>query len=267
MNFDIPPLSQAKTKAISKLKLKKYRYSSNSFVSEGWRLFSAASQSDPKDILEIIINESFKKSKYIEEVSSLSKKLNIPIYICIDNIFNSISDEKSPSGLMFVTSLNKYQDSDLSSIQNNNCIYLENISDPGNLGTIIRTASWFRIENIFLSPNSVDPYNPKVVRASAGGIFNVKLYLDIDIETISNFGVKNNFEFIGTTVQNGTPLSNWNVSDKNIIFFGSEATGLTNSAKQIINRSITVSGSDNLESLNLSVTAGIVLNHLYNNIK
>jgi len=105
------------------------------------------------------------------------------------------------------------------------------------------------------------------VRASAGGIFNVNFYLNTELKTISDFGLKNKYNFVGTTVEDGESLSNWKVSDKNIIFFGNEANGLTNSALKLLNKKITIPGSSKMESLNLSVTAGIVLNHLYNVIQ
>jgi RNA methyltransferase, TrmH family len=267
MNSIISPLSQVKLKGLNKLKQKKYRYSSESYLCEGLRLFSTAIESNPKDILEIIVNDSFKNNFQFIKVLNFCNQSNTPIFSCSDKIFNSVTDEKSPSGIMFVMKLKNYQESDISQIKNKNYIYLENISDPGNLGTIIRTAAWFGFSHILLSPDSVDPFNPKVVRASAGGIFNINLYLNTELNTVSEFGLKNKYNFIGTTVENGESLSNWKVSDKNIIFFGNEANGLTESAIQLLNKKITVQGSGNLESLNLSVTAGIVMNHLYSAIK
>ncbi|MCK5031983.1 MAG: RNA methyltransferase [Calditrichia bacterium] len=259
----ISELSQAKIKALNKLKLKKYRYESKEYLCEGFRLFSAALASNSKNILEVILNESFIDSPNHFEVFSFCKKSKISVYKCTDKLFKSLSDEKSPSGILFVMSLNYFQNSDVSNITSNQCIFLENISDPGNLGTIIRSAAWFGVEHILISPSSVDPFNPKVVRATAGGIFIVKLYLDVDLDIISNFGINKDYECIGTTVDKGIQLSNWKVSDKNIIFFGNEANGLTNSATQLLNKKITITGAGKLESLNLSVTTGIILNHLY----
>jgi len=263
MSLNIYPLSQSKIKSINKLKQKKYRYNTNSYLCEGWRLFTAASESNPKDIIEIVINDTFKNSDYFSKVVEFFTENEIPIFTCTDRIFKSISDEKSPSGILFVAKLKYYEQSDLSNIKRNNCIYLENISDPGNLGTIIRSAAWFGVNHILLSTDSVDPFNAKVVRATAGGIFNANIYLNTNIDSISDFGKKHKYNFIGTTVENGEQLSKWKVSDKNIIFFGNEANGLTESALKLINKKITVPGSGKMESLNLSVTAGIVLNYLY----
>lgn len=263
MKLDIPLLSQSKIKSISKLKLKKYRYNTNSYLCEGWRLFLAISKTKPEDVLVIIIDEDIKNSINIKYVIDFCKQHSIPLYKCPNKHFKSISDEKSPSGILFVASLKYYQSKDLAKIQSPNIIFLENISDPGNLGTIIRTASWFGFNEILISFNSVDPFNPKTVRASAGGIFKVNLYLNIDLASLVEFGQTNNFEFVGTTVKDGIKISNWKVNDKNIIFFGSEATGLTQSTKKLLNKNITVPGTGKLESLNLSVTTGIILNHLF----
>jgi len=263
MNSNISPLSQAKIKSISKLKQKKYRYSNSMYLCEGWRLFTAAYESNPKNILEIIINDSFKNGEHFTELKKNLPDTKITIYACTDKVFKSISEEKTPSGILFISKLKYFEYSDLINIKGNNCIYLENISDPGNLGAIIRTAAWFGFEHILLSPESVDPFNAKVVRATAGGIFQVNLYLNIPLDSVAEYGNKNKYNFVGTTVDKGELLSNWKVSDKNIIFFGNEANGLTESALKLINKKITVPGSGKMESLNLSVTAGIVLNYLY----
>jgi len=263
MNSTIYSLSQIKIKSINKLKQKRYRYSTNSYICEGWRLFTAATESSPKDIIEIVISDTFKNSDYFSKVAEFCTENEIHTFTCTDKIFKSISDEKSPSGILFLVKLKHFEISDLTNITGKNCIYLENISDPGNLGTIIRTAAWFGVNHILLSTDSVDPFNAKVVRATAGGIFSGNFYLNTNIDSISEFGKKHKYNFIGTTVENGEQLSNWKVSIKNIIFFGNEAHGLTESALKLINKKITVPGSGKMESLNLSVTAGIVLNYLY----
>jgi TrmH family RNA methyltransferase len=263
MNSFISPISQAKLKTLIKLKLKKYRYYTKTYLCEGYRLFTAALASNSQGIREVILSDSFIKNSYYSNVLDICNQNKIPIYDCTDRTFKSLSDEKSPSGLIFVMSLSFFQNSDVFDISENIIIYIENIADPGNLGAIIRSASWFGIEHILLSPGSVDPFNPKVVRATAGGIFNLNLYLDIELETVTEFGINNKSDFIGTIVQDGTSLSNWKVSDKNIIFFGNEANGLTKSALQILTKKITITGAAKLESLNLAVTAGIILNHLY----
>ena len=266
MNLNIQLLSQAKIKSISKLKQKKYRYNTNTFLCEGWRLFISATESIPNEILEIIISDTFVSSDNYYNLKKILFEKEVSIFTCSDKIFKSISDEKSPSGILFITRLKHYGYSELINIKENNCIYLENISDPGNLGTIIRTAAWFGINNIILSPGSVDPFNTKVVRATAGGIFQVNLYLNITLDSIEEFGKKNNYHLVGTTVENGESLSSWKVFNKNIIFFGNEANGLTDSALNILNKKITIPGSGKLESLNLSVTAGIFLNYIHQEI-
>lgn len=263
MDLNIVLLSQEKLKSVKKLRQKKYRYDSNSYVCEGWRIFTEAVETNAKDIQKIIINESFKSGNHFSELIKIFQIKKIPIFSTSDKLFNSISNEESPSGILFISNMNYYNESDILTIRTNDGIYLENISDPGNLGTIIRTAAWFGFKSIILSPDSVDPFNAKVVRASAGGIFKIDLYLNCGLEKLYKAGIANNYDFVGTTLQNGIALNNWNVSDKNIIFFGNEAHGLTNSAKQLLKKKITVSGSGNIESLNLSVTAGIVLNYLF----
>jgi len=263
MESEIKEVSQARLKSIRKLKLKKYRYQTHSFICEGYRLYTAAIKSSPLKISEVFLSVDFVNSFESTNVIKFCKGNNIPVFRCFERDFKSISDEKTPSGILFISTFRILNSDNLTDIKCKNCIYLENISDPGNLGTIIRTAAWYGIRDILLSSESVDPFNMKVVRATAGGIFFVNIFNNINSDTVEDFGNNNGYDLVSTVVNEGTPISNWKVSDKNIIFFGGEANGLTASTKKIINQATTIPGNGEMESLNLSITAGIVLNHLF----
>ena len=236
MPLHLNPLSQSKQKYLIKLKQKKYRYKFLSYICEGWIMFKTAYESSPNDIQEIIVNDSFKSGKLITQLSNLLSESNIPVFECSDKSFKSMSNEKTPSGIVFVMRMRFFSAELINNIKDTNCIFLENVADPGNLGTIIRTATWYGFTTMLLSQDSVDPYNPKVVRATAGGIFCMTPYLNISLHAINEFGNRNNYHFVGTTVTNGEPLRSWKVSDKNIIFFGNEASGLTTSALQLLHK-------------------------------
>ncbi len=262
MGFEIIEISQKKIKDFRKLKLKKYRYLTNTFISEGYRLFTASSNHKSANISEVLLDNSYTNISRRDYIVEECKNKKIPLYSCSTKEIKSISDEKTPSGIIFTSKLQVNSNEDLYKIKKDNCLYLENIADPGNLGTIIRTAAWYGIEDILLSPNSVDPFNMKVVRASAGGIYCVRIFENILLEPLKDFAISNNYELISTVVQGGVLLNNWKVSQKNIIFLGSEANGLSDAARQIIDQSVSIPGCKKIESLNLSVTAGIILNHL-----
>jgi len=262
MQYKYQQISTSKLKAIRKLHLKKYRYQTQTFICEGYRLFTAAINANARNIIEVILSSAEFENPQNDLIVSLCKKYNIPVFSCSEKEFQSISDEKTPSGILFVSKLQTLNHNNLDQVSSKNCIYLENIADPGNLGTIIRTAAWYGIRDIFLSPGSVDPFNMKVVRATAGGIFFVNIFNNIEAVSIKNLALANKYKTISTVVDGGTSINEWKVSAKNIIFFGSEASGLTQSTQSLIDQSVTIPGSGQMESLNLSITAGIILNHI-----
>ncbi len=142
-------------------------------------------------------------------------------------------------------------------------LYLDRITDPGNMGTIIRSAAWFGIPFIVLSPGCVDPFNPKAVRASAGAVFTLPICPGIEFDWLHEWFKKKDYEFIATVAQNGLPPDQWHLNSKSIIFFGQEAGGLDKQILDLADRQLTIPGAGKVESLNISVAAGIFLFELF----
>ena len=145
---------------------------------------------------------------------------------------------------------------------NSNIIALEEINDPGNLGTIIRLCDWFGIKNIICSSNSVDCYNPKVIQASMGSICRVNIsYMDFH-----KFLDSKNYNTVAADL-NGQNLRDFTFSDNQIIFFGSESNGFSKTLSSQIDHNITIQRyNDNIESLNLATSVGIILSELKSQI-
>jgi len=141
----------------------------------------------------------------------------------------------------------------------NRVIYLNNIQDPGNVGTIIRTASAFNINGIILDEQCCDIANPKVIRASLGAISDVP-FLKVKTEWL-----KTRKElFIYSNPNTGTPLQNFNFPLENfIVFIGSEANGISNDIKQFEHQDIFIPTSGKMQSLNAAIATGIILHHLF----
>ena len=137
-----------------------------------------------------------------------------------------------------------------------NTLILDDISDPGNLGTIIRSAVAFGFKNIVLSLNSVDVYNPKVIRSSEGMIFHLNiLYTDI-ISFIKNHSF---LKIYGTSVVNGTKISNIKFIDKVGIIIGNEGRGMSKELIKYCNDLIYIPMNSLCESLNAGVSASIIM--------
>ena len=138
-------------------------------------------------------------------------------------------------------------------------IFLDRINDPGNLGTIIRTADWFGIKNIVLSEGSVDPYNEKVVRSSMGSLFRANIYQSDDaLEDIGWLKEKKGYALTGF-VLGGQPIEQKELADNTLLVFGSESHGLSPEIEKLLDTRYTIAGSGEAESLNLAISVGIAL--------
>lgn len=144
---------------------------------------------------------------------------------------------------------------------NGNILILDNLQDPGNLGTIIRSATSFNINTIILSDDSVDLYNPKVVRATEGMIFNLNIIrrdLSEIIPVLKNLGYK----LIGTDVKRGMDVRN--IRKENVaIVIGNEGSGMKNETKNMCDEFINIKMMETCESLNAGVAASIIMYEVY----
>lgn len=169
-----------------------------------------------------------------------------------DKQMQRISDTKSPQGIIAVVPLSAV----LASTQNTKSkrtIYLHEVQDPGNLGTILRTLAWFGDFNCVLSPNSVDPFNPKVVRASMGAIFHVPIEVDISLDQL-----KTRFDRFACLDIDGESLSTPAFNDHRCFIFGNEARGVPRENLNALDvQSFSIQGNGVLESLNLATAVNM----------
>ena len=142
--------------------------------------------------------------------------------------------------------------------QGERCIYLHEVQDPGNLGTILRTLAWFGNFRLLLSANSVDPFNSKVVRASMGAIFHVPIELDITLDALSA-----RFDKFAYLDMQGNNIRHPQFADYDCYLFGNEARGVPNEALAAFNaEAFTIPGSGSIDSLNLASAVNICVYQL-----
>ena len=143
-------------------------------------------------------------------------------------------------------------------LSNNLSIYLDDIQDPGNLGTIIRICDWFNIENIFCSLNTTDFFNPKVIQASMGSFCRVN-YFETDFTFIADLAHKNNIEIFGAFMD-GNNIYTEKLPQKAIIVMGNEGNGINKDLVGSINRKLKIPkfSENGAESLNVSVATAII---------
>lgn len=247
------PLSKNHKTQVRKLRHKKYRYEEGAFMAEGANALREAVETELYVIKEIIINRSISES--------LRNILphHLPIFECSESDIKSMSTEEAPQGVLTICHLRKTAFHSLSTHAPDTMLYLDRIADPGNLGTIIRTAAWFNIDKIILSPCCVDPFNPKVIRASTGSIFRTEIFQSIEADTLFQFAEENNYKLIATAPEGGTPLNQLKGGKKKIVLLGQEAGGLSKDIMKNADEIISIEGNGRVESLNLAAAAAIIL--------
>jgi RNA methyltransferase, TrmH family len=246
-------------KFYTKLRQKKYRDSEKMFLIEGIHLIEECLKSKYfSDKLELVIfREGF-------ETDTIKKKLrDIRIEEISDVNFRKLSETVNSQGIIGIVKMScSTNQNEISDSEQNIIVALEDINDPGNLGTTIRTCYWFGVEEMLLSSNSVDMYNSKVIRASQGAIFNLIIKEDIKFTERLKTYIENGYEIIFTTIDSQNDL-NENTFDKKkkyVIIFGNEANGISKKLKdQIAHKKLKIKSYSNCESLNLATSVGIVL--------
>lgn len=170
-----------------------------------------------------------------------------------------ISSLRTPHNVLAVAPMVKREFSD-SILAGRLTPVLEYIQDPGNLGTIIRIAAWFGMENIVCSPDCVDFYNPKVIQATMGAFIHVKVWYT-PLDEMLGKAVTDGLEVYGTTTD-GSLIYNSELSNEGIILFGNESRGISKELLRHVTKRITIPGPDKplagIESLNVSMAAAIV---------
>ncbi|MCF8372802.1 MAG: RNA methyltransferase [Bacteroidales bacterium] len=244
-------LSNNKIKLISSLQRKKMRDESSLFVAEGNKL-----------VLELL--ESDFQIKHIVALPCWLSGKQFPIGIELIETdlpgMKKISSLTTPTEVLAVVEMPKLN-LDFSDISQQLALVLDDIRDPGNLGTIIRLADWFGIENIICSIETVDVFNPKVVQATMGAILRVKLhYMDLAafIEDISK---QNKIPVYGTYMD-GTSIYKEKLTQPALLVMGNEGKGISPELKKYISKTISIptyAKSSGSESLNVAVATGIVL--------
>ncbi len=141
-------------------------------------------------------------------------------------------------------------------------IYLDGISDPGNLGTIIRTAAAFAVDLIVASSTTVDPFNPKVIRASAGLIFKTPLHRLEDFPQFVDILASNRIQLLGSAPEAPTELEKLTLGKKVCLAVGSEATGLSPATRHACKSQFRIKTAGGVESLNAAAAAAIAIHHI-----
>ena len=186
-----------------------------------------------------------------------AESLGIRVFVLDEGMAERVADAATPQPLLASVRFPISRLEDLSFP--GTVLVLHNLRDPGNVGTMIRSAAAFGASAVVLSGHSVDPYNPKTLRASAGAIFHLPVVVATSFDDVIESARKHESRVVATVVRGGDPLASTSLSGPVTIVIGSEADGLTDEEAQRADVRVTLSMSGNTESLNAGVAAGIVL--------
>ncbi len=245
-------ISKNKVKFLNSLKLKKNRDINNLFIIEGTKIY-----------FELVKQKKYKLIETFCTKDWLSKnKINYEYTLVSNSEYKKISNQKNPEGIMSVVEKPILKINN-NKILNSFSIVLDGIQDPGNLGTIIRTADWFGVENIFCSRISVDVYNPKVVQATKGAIFRVNVfYVDL-LEFLNEFN--NKIEFYAAFLK-GDNIYKTKFKKSGMLILGNEGNGISDKILQFNIKKIKIPNFskkiNKTESLNISVSSAIFLSEI-----
>ena len=236
----ITSLNNPKVIFWAKLKMKKYRDIEHLFIVES----------------EHLVTEALKKGIVKEIITTEEKEYEVPTYNVSAEIMKRISTLITPNKIMAVCEYLMPDDI------KGNILLLDHIQDPGNLGTIIRSAVAFNFSTIIVSEDTVDFYNDKVIRSSEGMIFNINLVKD-DLLSIIPVLKEKGYKIYGTDVKKGKNIKT--IDNKQCaIIIGSEGKGMSIEVKELCDDFIYINMSKTCESLNAAVASSIIMYEVFN---
>lgn len=241
-------------KHIKKLKKKKYRDINQEYIIEGIKLISEAIQENI-NIKKIVLCDDCEKTEHIPK----DLMYEIAKYDCIympDNIFNHLSEVHTPQGILAI--IGKEQSELDIDYSQDIIIALDDIQDPGNLGTILRTIDSVGLTQILVSKDTADAFNPKVVRSTMGAIFRVKIIECEDLAKTLKEIKKHKFKVMISSLQTDNSIYDADYNKK-VIVVGNEANGVEQKIQELADEKIKIPMLGRTESLNASVATGIIL--------
>lgn len=242
-------------KILSKLNQKKYRHEYGCFIVEGKKGVLDALASG-QEVVQLVMTRQFANLE--EDFGENQEKL-----IVDERDFARLAETVTPSGIAAVVRMPNRNLNELAKGQL--IVVLEDIRDPGNLGTMIRTADWFGVDGILLL-GGADPYQSKVVRSSMGSIFHLPLFNSQDhVQDLEQLK-KNGFEIVVTRPElaNEKKSQNLDKNHKIALVFGNESQGTSRAIDELADRSLSIAKYGQAESLNVAVSFGILLHQIKN---
>lgn len=252
-------ISASNLKKFRKLQQKKYRQLTNTFIIEGKKVVEEAIKSNWQFEAALATQEFIGDNANDKFIKDLKTSGALCFEISQKELV-SISDTETTQGIAAIIRTKVFDMSTIQSFhkQEATVVVLDRVTDPGNLGTIIRTCDWFDVDAVIISQNSIDLYNPKVVRSTMGAIFHIPVICEVELENMIDELKEHKFEIIITMLE-GDPVASFLFPSKAAFVFGSEAHGISTPLRARADVKLTIPKRGLIESLNVAVACGITL--------
>ncbi|UOR11977.1 TrmH family RNA methyltransferase [Halobacillus amylolyticus] len=239
-------VNNPKVKEWKKLHKRKYRDKSGTFLVEGLHLVEEVLKSEWK-VLEILIRDG----------ENFDLKLNEQVTIVNEQVFNAVSQTQTPQGIAAVVErkTNQYQPAALT-------LLVDSVQDPGNLGTLIRTADAAGFDHVVIGEGSVDPFNEKTVRSTQGSLFHIPVFqgnLESFVDKLKATGVT---VLASALEKNATPYKQLSKHDRTALIVGNEGQGIRGELLSYADQRVYIPIYGQAESLNVAIAAAILMYHL-----
>lgn len=257
--------SNSQIKNLIKLqKQSKVRNEQGVFVCEGKKMFEEVANQKRNLIQKVYLAESY-YHQYVKQDPTYLKDMDFEVVS--DQVMKEASDTITPQGVLAIVKQPTYTLSDMLSGESIRLLLLEDIRDPGNLGTMVRTAEGVGTSGIVLSKDSVDMFNPKVIRSTMGAIFRVPFLYAEDFLACLNQIKSEGIEVYAAHLQGAVWYDQVSYQGKSAILIGNEANGLSDEATSLSSQRIKIPMEGHVESLNAAIAAAVLMYESYRQIR
>lgn len=252
-------ITKQKLLTIKQLLQKKYREESGSFLLEGWKAIDEAVNAGVEIETIVVDEQRIDQERLLVKFEKSAKQ----VLEARARDLEALTDAVTSQGIIAV--LPKFDtERNLAAIRSDASVILalDSINDPGNLGTIIRTADWFDVDGVVIGKNSVDLYNPKVVRATMGSLFHIPIVSEVNLPEFLRGRKKEGFSVCTAELLDSVDLRTVAFPGKSIIVIGNESHGVSEEISAIADIRFTIPRFGKAESLNAAMACGIILSNL-----
>lgn len=245
-------LSKSQISFVNALHHKKHRKEQGLFIAEGSKSIVEFIQSN------YVVNIVYHTSEAIPKLNNLSHKVKLQEVTTVE--LNKISTLITPHDALAVIQIPEKTNIKQESFNGKFVLVLDGVQDPGNLGTIIRTADWFGITDIICSEDTVDAYNPKVVQATMGSLSR----MNVSYQNLINFLSNVNIPVYGALLD-GESIYDIDFGNEGFIILGNEGNGISEKIQLLIQKAITIPKFGGAESLNVAISSAIICSEIKRN--